>query len=99
MATPARGCRKIVVDGEPYLWRIRQKTNDESDERIGIQHAKKAGSTLVESLRRFRPSECVITKPVVPSEVAEIIRIAIKQGWLPNEVRPQFLLNMEEFES
>ncbi len=101
MAIRKLGSRKIVVDGESFLWKIRQKSKDDCEERIGvgIQHADEAGATLIVSIRRFRPSDCVKTNPVLPKEVADIIRKAISKGWKPRKVGPQFVLDMEESES
>jgi hypothetical protein len=53
MSIPKKGTRKIMVDGEPFIWLIRrQATNMQADYGCGnlhvaVQHAQEPGSVLV----------------------------------------------------
>ena len=109
MAIRKTGSRKIVVDGEAYLWRVRQKpTYSQGIEdvfwktgngfAVAIQHADGTGTTLVARFRRPRPDNWLGQKsqPVLPNEIAEAIRRAIEQGWQPRLKGKQFRFNVEE---
>lgn len=91
MSIPKKGTRKIIVDGEPFIWLIRrQATNMQADYGCGnlhvaVQHAQKPGSVLVILTDRPHP-QCWGTKevrPVTPSDTAQWIRQAMQFGWQP----------------
>jgi len=91
MSIPKKGTRKIIVDGQPFIWLIRrQATNMQADYGCGnlhvaVQHAQKPGSVLVILTDRAHP-QCCGTKevrPVTPSDAAQWIRQAMQFGWQP----------------
>ncbi|MEG3894442.1 MULTISPECIES: hypothetical protein [unclassified Microcoleus] len=92
MSIPKKGTRKIIVDGQPFIWLIRrQATNTQADYgwgnlHVAVEHAEKAGSVLVILTDRphpqgFTPTNAV--KPVTTSDVAQWIRQAVQLGWQP----------------
>src|ERR1700730_14606823 len=89
MAIRKTGARRITVDGQPYLWRVRHR-DPEPDNRgwgwaFAVQHADLPGSTLIVDLSRRHPRWDKAAVPVVPSEVAVCIRQAIAAGWQPTQ--------------
>ncbi|MEG4305601.1 hypothetical protein [Microcoleus sp. D3_18a_C4] len=92
MSIPKKGTRKIIVDGEPFIWLIRrQATYTQScyaggNIHVGVEHAEKQGSVLVILTDRPHP-QCLVDinegKPVTPSDVAQWIRQAVRLGWQP----------------
>lgn len=92
MSIPKKGTRKIIVDGEPFIWLIRrQATNMQADYGCGnlhvaVQHAQEPGSVLVIITDRPNPQGLTPTnevKPVTPSDAAQWIRQAVQLGWQP----------------
>ena len=87
MAIRKKGARHIVVDNQPYLWRIRHREPEPDDRGWGwafaVQHAEVAGATLIVHLTRRHPSWDTNTTPVLPSEVENCIRNAMNLGWHP----------------
>ncbi len=99
MAIRKKGARRIVVDGEPYLWRVRQKPSyiqglGWTSLTVAVQHATASGTTLVGRVRRPRLDNWgeLPSAPVIPSEVADLIRQAIAAGWQPRVPGKQFIL-------
>lgn len=91
MSIPKKGTRKIIVDGQPFIWLIRrQATNMQADYGCGnihvaIQHAEESGSVLVILTDRPHP-QCWGTnevRPVTPSDAAQWIGQAMQFGWQP----------------
>ena len=91
MPISKKGTRKIIVDGEPFIWLIRrQATNMQADYGCGnlhvaVQHAQEPGSVLVILTDRPHP-QCWGTnevRPVTPSDAAQWIRQAMQFGWQP----------------
>jgi hypothetical protein len=98
MSIPKKGTRKIIVDGEPFIWLIRrQATYTQADYGCGnlhvaVEHTQKRGSVLVIITDRPHP-QCWGTKevkPVTPSDVAEWIRQAVQLGWQPSAIGNTF---------
>lgn len=92
MSIPKKGTRKIIVDGEIFIWLIRrQATNTQADYgcgnlHVGVEHAEKRGSVLVIITDRPHPQGLTPTnevKPVTPSDTAQWIRQAVQLGWQP----------------
>ena len=83
MAIPKKGSRLIVVDGDRYRWRIRQKpSRSQSDYgcnmTFAVEHFDKSGATkVVEMLRAHPMCSGKQTVPVVLSDVEYSIRQAI----------------------
>ncbi|MEG4584495.1 hypothetical protein QUA54_04480 [Microcoleus sp. MOSTC5] len=92
MSIPKKGTRKIIVDGQPFIWLIRrQATYTQScyaggNIHVGVEHAEKQGSVLVILTDRPHP-QCLVdineVKPVTPSDAAQWIGQAVRLGWQP----------------
>ncbi|MEG3927250.1 MULTISPECIES: hypothetical protein [unclassified Microcoleus] len=98
MSIPKKGARKIIVDGESFIWLIRrQATYTQScyaggNIHVGVEHAQKRGSVLVIITDRPHP-QCWGTnevKPVTPSDVAQWIQQAVQLGWQPRAIGNTF---------
>lgn len=90
MSIPKKGTRKIIVDGEPFLWLIRRQATYTQENcgnlHIAVEHAEKPGSVLVILTDRPHPQGLTPTnevKPVTPSDAAQWIRQAVQLGWQP----------------
>ena len=99
MAISKKGCRKIQVSGETFLWKVRKKVSH--DERhndqlgIPIQHASE-GQLLIVYLGYCRSEdygrESVVS--ITPTMISESIQEAIKLGWNYKEKgKPVALVN------
>ncbi|AVH66082.1 hypothetical protein CDG77_28590 [Nostoc sp. 'Peltigera membranacea cyanobiont' 213] len=73
MSIPKKGTRKIIVDGEPFIWLIRrQATNSQADDpeghlHVAVEHATESGSVLVVITDRFHPQGySLINSELVP---------------------------------
>ncbi|WP_293151588.1 MULTISPECIES: hypothetical protein [unclassified Microcoleus] len=92
MSIPKKGTRKIIVDGEPFIWLIRrqptytQECFHGGNLHVAVDGVAKLGSVLVVITDRPHP-QCVVrkqeVKPVTPSDVAQWIRQAMQLGWQP----------------
>jgi hypothetical protein len=80
MALPRKGSRRIVVEGVAYRW-------FGSTAALTAHHEEQPGSMLIVPLGRTW-----IAPPPLPSEVADLIRQALRQGWRPTEIGPPFRL-------
>ncbi|MFG2840832.1 hypothetical protein ACGFYE_38220 [Streptomyces zaomyceticus] len=90
MALVKRGSRLINVDGTAYRWRLRGRpTYDQalvqSPLTYAVEHADTPGTTLVVSTNQPHPSNWFGTKgsPSLPAQVADSIRTATTDGWMP----------------
>ncbi|MDZ8054575.1 MAG: hypothetical protein RMX68_008455 [Aulosira sp. ZfuVER01] len=99
MSIPKRGTRKIVVDGEPFIWLIRrQATNSQADYGCGyihvaVEHAQVPGSVLVIYTDKPHPQNWIAeVKPVKPSDAARWILQAIQAGWKPKILGAPFVV-------
>ncbi len=101
MAIRKKGSRRIVVDGVPYLWRVRHKVTYSQEclqygLSFAVHHADEAGATLVVYLPPPHPSQSWLSQeaavPLVPSAVARYIREALDAGWAPGEPGHTFVL-------
>jgi hypothetical protein len=90
MSIPKRGTRKIIVDGERFLWLIRRQATYTQEcfygenLHVAIEHSEKPGSVLVILTDRHHPQGLNRTnevKPVIPYDVAQWIRQALQLGW------------------
>ncbi|MEG3970629.1 hypothetical protein QUA00_23850 [Microcoleus sp. T2B6] len=89
MSIPKKGTRKIIVDGEPFIWLIRRQATYTQEYcgnlHVAIEHAQKPGSVLVIITDRPHP-QCWRTnevRPVTPCDAAQWIRQAVQLGWQP----------------
>ena len=92
MSIPKKGTRKIIVDGEPFIWLIRRQATytqayyDCGNLHVGVEHAEKRGSVLVILTDRPPPqglSPANDVKPVTPFDATQWIRQAVQLGWQP----------------
>jgi hypothetical protein len=99
MSIPKKGTRKIVVDGEPFIWLIRRQPTYTQEcylcgnLHVAIEHAQKRGSVLVIITDRPHPqglSPANEVKPVTPSDAAQWIRQAVQLGWQPRAIGNTF---------
>jgi len=86
-----------MVDGVEYRWRVRHKptysrATVHSNLTVAIESVETPSCTLVVDLSRSHPSNWMgdPTTPVIPSEVAELIRSARSEGWDPNSSKAAF---------
>lgn len=101
MAIRKVGCRRVVVDGVAYLWRIRPRptycqANAWGPLSLAVQSAEPPGAVLVVELDRPRPDNWLgySSSPVRPSEVVGLVRRALTAGWRPESPGPQFSLRV-----
>ena len=99
LTPPKKGTRKIVVDGESFLWLIRRKATYTQacyhcgNLHVAIEHSEKPGSVLVILTDRPHPqglSPANEVKPVTPSDAAQWIRQAVQLGWQPRAIGNTF---------
>ena len=92
MSIPKKGTRKIIVDGEAFLWLIRRQPTYTQEcfyggnLRVAVEHAEQPGSVLVILTDLPHPQGLVSkqeVKPIIPSDVAQWIRQAVQLGWQP----------------
>ncbi len=94
MSIPKKGTRKIIVDGEPFIWLIRrQATNCQADYdggnlHVAIEHAEKSGSVLVIMSDRPHPQGYSLTN-------CEWIPVKPRDG-APPEVRVWQIISTQE---
>lgn len=85
-----KGSRRIVVDGTAYRWRLRGRPTYSqgllwSPCTFAVEHADAPGTTLVVTTDQPHPSNWLGrgAEPVLPSDVAEAIGLALGAGWVP----------------
>ncbi|MEH2280843.1 MAG: hypothetical protein V7K90_05790 [Nostoc sp.] len=78
MSIPKKGTRKIIVNGEPFIWLIRrQATNVQADYadghlHVAVEHATDPGSVLVIISDRLHPQGySLINSELVPIQLQE----------------------------
>ncbi|MDY6939996.1 MAG: hypothetical protein SWY16_20375 [Cyanobacteriota bacterium] len=108
MSIPSKGCRKIVVDGIQYYWRVRHKPSymqgiEHTQMSAAIELADRSGSVLVVEFPWFRPDSWITgkVKTVTPKIIAACIKKAIEQGWNPsvNSATFNYRYSENEFDS
>ncbi|MEH2208706.1 MAG: hypothetical protein V7K53_32335 [Nostoc sp.] len=79
MSIPKKGTRKIIVNGEPFIWLIRrQPTNVQADYadgylHVAVEHATDPGSVLVIITDRLHPQGySLINSELVPIQLQEL---------------------------
>ncbi|MFD7026584.1 hypothetical protein ACFWAR_00935 [Streptomyces sp. NPDC059917] len=100
MALVKKGSRLITVDGTTYRWRLRGRpTYDQglvwSPLTYAVEHAEAPGTTLVITTNQPHPSNWFGTQgsPVLPTQVADSIRMALTAGWTPENPGSPFHLD------
>ncbi|CBN59065.1 MULTISPECIES: hypothetical protein [Kamptonema] len=99
MSIPKKGARKIVVEGETFIWLIRkqaanmQAENLEGSLHVAVEHAQEPGSVLVIVTDRPHPQRySLVYSELVPlqlqNESGKIQAWTIERRYAINPVRP-----------
>ncbi|WP_436775000.1 hypothetical protein [Yinghuangia sp. YIM S09857] len=103
MALAEKGSRRIVVDSVVYRWRLRRRPTycqgvgwtpcSYAVEREGV-----SGTVLVVRTDKAHPGNWIALPrvPVLPSEVARTIRLALSRGWDPQASGAPFILDLSK---
>lgn len=90
MALARRGSRRIVVRGTAYRWRLRRRPTYcqglcWTPCTFAVEHADAPGSTLVVTTDQPHLSNWLGRegRPILPSDVAQAIALALRHGWMP----------------
>jgi hypothetical protein len=101
MALGRRGARRIIVDGTAYRWRLRRRATyfqglAWSPCTFAVEHADSPGTTLVVTTGQPHLSNWFerVGKPVLPSDVAQAIKSALREGWTPTAPGSPFHLDL-----
>lgn len=97
MALTKKGSRLITVDGVVYRWRVRGRPTyaqalGERPLAFAVEQANYKGSILLVGMPQDHPSNWFggPSIPVLPSQVAAVIRKALGEGWQPNQSTTAF---------
>lgn len=97
MALTKKGSRLVTVDGVVYRWRVRGRPTyaqalGERPLAFAVEQADCKGSVLLVSMPQDHPSNWTggPSIPVLPSEVAAVIRKALGEGWRPSQPAAAF---------
>ncbi|MFB7575416.1 hypothetical protein [Streptomyces sp. NPDC056165] len=100
MALGRKGSRRIVVDGTTYRWRLRRRPTYcqalcWSPCTYAVEHAEHPGTTLVVTTNQPHTGNWLGRpgSPVLPSDVADAIGAALRQGWIPTRADSPFRLD------
>lgn len=100
MTLGCKGARRIVVDGTVYRWRLRRRPTYSqalcwSPCTYAVEHADRPGTTLVVTTNQPHLGNWLggPGDPVLPSDVADAIASALRQGWAPTRTGPPFRLD------
>ncbi|MDN3262258.1 hypothetical protein QWJ26_21110 [Streptomyces sp. CSDS2] len=101
MALGRKGARGIVVDDTAYRWRLRRRPTyfqglAWTPCTFAVEHADIAGTTLVVTTDQPHMSNWTgrQAEPVLPSHVARIIGLALREGWTPTAPGSPFHLDL-----
>ncbi|MFF4519890.1 hypothetical protein [Streptomyces bluensis] len=100
MALLRKRTRRIVVDGTAYRWRLPGRPTyfqglAWSPCTFAVEHADTPGMTLVVTTNQPHPSNWFggEATPVLPSDVAQAIQLALRAGWTPTAPGSPFHLD------
>ncbi|MDX3241486.1 hypothetical protein [Streptomyces sp. ME18-1-4] len=100
MALVRKGSRRIVVDGTAYRWRLRGRPTyfqglAWTPCTFAVEHADTPGMTLLVITNQQHPSNWFghEATPVLPSDVAQAIQLALREGWTPTAPGSPFHLD------
>jgi hypothetical protein len=100
MALVRKGSRRIVVDGTAYRWRLRGRPTyfqglAWTPCTFAVEHADTPGMMLVVTTNQPHPSNWFGREamPVLPSDVAQAIHLALREGWTPTAPGSPFRLD------
>jgi hypothetical protein len=101
MALGRKGSRRIVVDSTPYRWRLRRRPTyfqalAWTPCAYAVEDADVPGTTLVVTTDQPHPSNWFgrEAQPVTPSDVAQAIQLALREGWTPTAPGSPFPLDL-----
>lgn len=101
MALVKKRSRLLNVDGAAYRWRLRGRpTYDQGLARspltYAVEHADHPGTTPVVTTNQPHLSNWFGTQgsPILPAHVADSIRTALTDGWLPK--RPGYPFHLDQ---
>ena len=97
MALTKKGSRLITVDGVVYRWRVRGRPTyaqalGELPLAVAVEQAGCKGSVLLVSMPQDHPGNWFggPAIPVLPRQVAAVIRKALDEGWRPGQPATAF---------
>ncbi|MET8643998.1 hypothetical protein ACWEQ2_28525 [Streptomyces sp. NPDC004096] len=100
MTLGRKGSRRISVDGTDYRWRLRRRPTYSqalcwSPCTCAVEHADRPGTTLVVTTNQPHMGNWCAREAtsVHPSDVANAIRCALRQGWVPAQAGSPFHLD------
>jgi hypothetical protein len=100
MALGRKGARHIVVNGAADRWRLRRRPTYSqalcwSPCTYAVEHADRPGSVLVVTTDQPHSSNWLghQARPVLPSDVANAIELALSRGWTPTASGSPFQLD------
>ncbi|MGH4029324.1 hypothetical protein ACQB60_10360 [Actinomycetota bacterium Odt1-20B] len=103
MALVKKGSRRITVDGASYRWRVRGRPTYGqalvwSPLTYAVELTDSPGSVLVVTTNQPHPSNWLIesASSIVPSVVADSIRTARINGWVPEKPGSPFHLDRSD---
>ena len=101
MAILRRGARTIVVDGTGFRWNVRRKPTycqgmGWSTLSVAVEQSDCRGSVLIRHLPQFHTINWVgeVIAPVLPSQIALLIRTSVAAGWKPEKAGKPFLFHV-----
>jgi len=101
MAVLNKDLRPVHVDGCIFRWRVRSRPTYapmvcESPIVVAVVPESPTGSTLLINLPQSHPGNILgeTAAPVLPSKVANYIRLAIESGWKPKKNGKPFILKL-----
>lgn len=90
MALVKKGSRRIVVDDVAYKWRLRRRPTYNqgmgwSPTTYAVEHADRPGAVLLVTTDQphMRNWVGMVGNPVQPADVADAVRTALANGWMP----------------
>ena len=81
MSINRKGSRKITVDGEIYLWRVRDNWDHIT---VVIQHENEKHQYLISSFIESGVMLYDQTPPITPGIIRKAIKSALSEGWDPH---------------
>ncbi|MDH6451831.1 MULTISPECIES: hypothetical protein [unclassified Streptomyces] len=101
MALGRKGSRRIVVDSTAYRWRLRRRPTYFQGLcwtpcSFAVVHADAVGTMLVVTTNQPHASNWIgrEAEPVLPSDVAQAIKRALREGWSPTAPGSPFHLDL-----
>ncbi len=101
MAILNKDLRPVFVDGCIFRWRVRSRPTYspmlcESPIVVAVEPEINTGSTLLIDLPQSHPGNILgeTAAPILPSNVANYIRLAIESGWKPKKRGKPFILKL-----